>query len=111
MPRVSVVITTFNRAVRVTHAIDSVLAQTRQAEEIVVVDDGSSDNTVEIIHAHYPRVNLLRQENSGVSSARNPDIQPGFVAQTGKSGMCMFRPRCCVTGTGAGNGQCQVSLP
>ena len=52
-------------------AVASVLAQTRPADEIIVVDDGSSDDTAERMSAFGNRIRYLRKENGGVSSARN----------------------------------------
>jgi len=71
---VSVVIPTYNRAGLIARAIDSVLAQTHQTLEVVVVDDGSTDRTAELIKTRYgaePRVRYLTQTNQGVSAARN----------------------------------------
>ena len=56
-------------------ALDSVLAQTRSAEEVIVVDDGSTDRTVECLEDEYPEVKVLTQENRGVSAARNRGIE------------------------------------
>lgn len=75
MPKLSVVIPTYNRAALISRALDSVLAQSRQADEILVVDDGSTDNTMDVISDRYPRISLLRQENKGVSAARNLGIR------------------------------------
>jgi len=52
-------------------ALDSVLSQTLAADEIIVVDDGSNDDTGNLIAKHYPSVRLFRQQNRGVSAARN----------------------------------------
>lgn len=71
---VSVVIPTYNRAGLVPAAIRSVLAQTYEKFEIVVVDDGSTDETEAVIRREFgddPRVRYFRKENGGVSSARN----------------------------------------
>ena len=68
---VSVIIPSFNRASVLPRALDSVLAQTHEAAEIIVVDDGSSDGTNALVERDYPSVNLLTQGNQGVSSARN----------------------------------------
>jgi glycosyltransferase involved in cell wall biosynthesis len=70
--RVSSVIPTYNRAELVQRAIDSVLAQTRPVDEIIVVDDGSSDGTRELLQARYgERIVYRWQPNAGVSAARN----------------------------------------
>lgn len=71
-PLVSTIIPTYNRAHEVTLAIDSALAQTYPAQEIVVVDDGSTDGTDEVLRARYgSKVRILCKPNGGVSSARN----------------------------------------
>ena len=72
---VSVIIPTYNRIRTLPRALDSVIAQTRPVDEIIVVDDGSSDSTDELVHEHYPEVTLLRQPNMGVSAARNLGIE------------------------------------
>jgi glycosyltransferase involved in cell wall biosynthesis len=68
---VSVVVPTHNRARIVGAAIQSVLAQTYQNVEVIVVDDGSTDDTRSVVERYGPRVRYLYQPNSGVSSARN----------------------------------------
>src|SRR5262245_24730960 len=72
---VSVVIPTFNRAHLITGAIESVLAQTLPPLEIIVVDDGSTDDTPERLAPYLDRIVFLGQENRGVSAARNAGIQ------------------------------------
>jgi glycosyltransferase involved in cell wall biosynthesis len=69
-PSVSVVIPCFDQAHFLAEAIESVVAQTRAATEIVVVDDGSSDNSYAVA-GRYPSVRRLRQANRGVAAARN----------------------------------------
>ena len=74
MSTIAAVIPTFNRAGPLRRALDSVVAQTRPPEEVIVVDDGSSDGTHRMIESAYPHVRLVRQENRGVAAARNEGI-------------------------------------
>lgn len=76
MVAVSVVIPTYNRAHLVQEAIDSVLAQSFQDLEVIVIDDGSSDGTGQLLHQKYgDRVEYRFQANQGESVARNHGIQ------------------------------------
>jgi glycosyltransferase involved in cell wall biosynthesis len=81
MPRVSVVIPAFNQAQFLGAAIDSALHQTHRDLEVVVVDDGSTDSTGDVLASYAQRraVRVVRQENAGVGAARNA----GFTASTG----------------------------
>ena len=72
---ISVIIPTHNRAHLLPRALDSVLNQTKRAEEIVIVDDGSTDDTSDLIQSNYPEVITLHQSNRGVSAARNRGIR------------------------------------
>jgi len=76
---VSVIIPTYNSAPYIVDAIESVLAQTYQNLEIIVVDDGSNDNTREVLVRYRDKITYLYQENRGVSAARNRGIQHGRV--------------------------------
>lgn len=76
-PLVTVVIPVHNRADLLPRAIDSVLAQTWQDFEIIVVDDGSTDKTQDVIASYGDRVRCLYQKNSGAASARNLGISQG----------------------------------
>ena len=74
MPTVSVIIPTYNRAEMVKEAIQSVLVQTYTDYEIIVVDDGSTDNTCDVVAGLSDKVRYLHQQNAGPSSARNRGI-------------------------------------
>ncbi len=71
---ISVIIPSYNRAPLLARAIESVLAQTLSPCEIIVVDDGSSDGTAELVSNNFPQCRYIQQPNSGVSSARNRGI-------------------------------------
>jgi glycosyltransferase involved in cell wall biosynthesis len=73
--RVSVIVPTYNSAAYIGRALESVLKQNRSADEIIVVDDGSTDQTGEIVRRYGDSVRYIRQENAGVSAARNTGIQ------------------------------------
>ncbi len=79
-PRVSVLIPTYNRADLIGAAIDSVFAQTFQDFEIIVVDDGSTDDTRDVIARYGDRVQYLRIDHAGPAPARNA----GFRAARGE---------------------------
>lgn len=75
-PKVSIIIPTYNRARFIKEAINSVLSQDFQDYEIIVVDDGSTDNTKEIINSlKNKKIRYFFQENKGRSRARNRAIK------------------------------------
>jgi glycosyltransferase involved in cell wall biosynthesis len=74
-PLISVIIPTFNRADFLQNAIESVLAQTYKQHEIVVVDDGSTDNTKELIVGYGNKIRFYYQRNKGPAIARNYGVQ------------------------------------
>lgn len=69
-PRIAVALATYNHAHFLRDALDSVLSQTRRPNEIIVVDDGSSDDPAAIV-VDYPGVRMIRQVNQGLAAARN----------------------------------------
>ncbi len=71
---VSVVIPAYNAEATIERAIESVLRQTRPPEEIIVVDDGSTDRTAEKVRQYEPKVRYLYELNNGPSNARNLGI-------------------------------------
>jgi glycosyltransferase involved in cell wall biosynthesis len=74
MPEVSVVIPAYNAARFLPDALDSVLAQTFRDLEVLVVDDGSSDDTPAVLARYGSQIRCMRQSNAGVSAARNRGI-------------------------------------
>ena len=74
MPTVSAIIPTHNRSQTVLRALRSVYAQRIPVNEVIVIDDGSSDDTAARVQAEFPWVNLICQTQHGVSHARNRGI-------------------------------------
>jgi glycosyltransferase involved in cell wall biosynthesis len=75
MPQISVIIPTYNRERFVGKSIDSVMRQSFTDLELIVVDDGSTDGSRQILEAYGADVRCIFQENAGVSSARNAGIR------------------------------------
>jgi len=73
--KVSVVIPAYNAGAYIGRAIDSVLGQSHRADEIIVVDDGSRDQTADVVKGYGSKVRYIRQENQGASAARNTGIR------------------------------------
>ncbi|MCS6775344.1 MAG: glycosyltransferase [Chloroherpetonaceae bacterium] len=73
-PTVSVIIPCYNQARFLPDAIESALGQTWPAVQVIVVDDGSTDATAEVCRQYADRILTLRQENAGLSAARNAGI-------------------------------------
>lgn len=83
MPKVSVIIPTYNRASFLHEAIDSVLHQSYQDFELILIDDGSDDDTRDILKPYQGRLNYHYQENAGISKTRNTGLriaQGEFIA-------------------------------
>ena len=74
-PLVSVIIPAYNSAAYLKEAIDSVLAQSLSDYEILVVDDGSTDDTGGILNGYGAKIRVLRQDHRGVAAARNHGIR------------------------------------
>lgn len=75
MPNVSVIIPTYNRSFIIRQSVDSVLQQTYKDYELIVVDDGSTDNTCEILKPYGDKIHYEFKENGGISSARNRGLE------------------------------------
>ena len=73
-PLVSAIIPTYNRAHIICEAVDSVLAQTYSNIEVIVVDDGSKDDTLDKLKAYGDRIRVVSQKNAGPAAARNRGI-------------------------------------
>ena len=73
--KISAVIPVYNGEHTIARAIDSVLAQTRPADEVIVIDDGSTDQTVKSVQAYGDTVILIQQQNAGASVTRNTGIE------------------------------------
>jgi glycosyltransferase involved in cell wall biosynthesis len=74
-PQVSVIIPTYNRGWIIKEAIDSVLAQDYTEFEVIVVDDGSTDHTSDILNSYGDVIKVFSEKNKGVSAARNRGIE------------------------------------
>lgn len=71
---VTVIIPAYNRGWIIREAIESVLNQDFKTFELIVVDDGSTDNTQDILTSYRDKIKIIRQKNTGVSAARNKGI-------------------------------------
>jgi glycosyltransferase involved in cell wall biosynthesis len=71
VPAVSVIVPTYNRGPWIAATLRTVLAQTHRALEIIVIDDGSTDDTEAVVAGFGPALTYVRQDNAGVSAARN----------------------------------------
>lgn len=80
---IAAVIPTYNRGALVARAVESALGQLRPPDEVIVVDDGSTDDTVERLAGYGDRIRLIQKPQGGVSSARNLGVESSdcdFVA-------------------------------
>jgi glycosyltransferase involved in cell wall biosynthesis len=76
IPLVSIVMATYNRALTIGRAVNSVLGQSYKNIELIIIDDGSTDNTIEILNNYTdPKIRLYRHEtNKGVTAAKNSGL-------------------------------------
>ncbi|HEX3593905.1 MAG TPA: GNAT family N-acetyltransferase, partial [Polyangiaceae bacterium] len=75
MPRFSIIVPTYNRRDTILRAINSILGQTFGDFEVLVTDDGSTDDTASLLHGIDPRVSVERQTNAGIAPARNAALR------------------------------------
>jgi glycosyltransferase involved in cell wall biosynthesis len=73
--KISVIVPTYNRAALLPATLDAVLSQTRPADEVIVVDDGSEDDTGRVLRAYEGRIRVLKIVNSGELAARNIGVR------------------------------------
>jgi glycosyltransferase involved in cell wall biosynthesis len=73
--KVSIIVPTYNREKFIKRALDSVIEQTYQNFEVLVIDDGSTDNTRDVVKSYGERVCYFYQENKGIAGARNAGIK------------------------------------
>ena len=84
-PGIAVIIATYNRSHLIGETLDSVLAQTRPADELIVVNDGSTDDTAAVLRRYGDRIRVITQRNGGKSSALNCAIP-----QSRSRNVCIF---------------------
>ncbi|ROO33088.1 glycosyltransferase family 2 protein [Salinisphaera orenii] len=84
-PGIAVIIATYNRSHLIGETLDSVLAQTRPADELIVVNDGSTDDTAAVLRRYGDRIRVITQRNGGKSSALNCAIP-----QSRSHNVCIF---------------------
>lgn len=80
-PEISIILITYNRANYLKKAIESVINQTFKNWELLVIDDGSQDNTFEVVNPfveHHERIRYFRHTNRGIGHAKNAGIQACF---------------------------------
>ncbi|MEK7452169.1 MAG: glycosyltransferase family A protein [Patescibacteria group bacterium] len=76
---ISIIIPTYQHANTLVSCLDAIFAQTRKSDEVIVVDDGSQDNTQEVLKPYLDRIRVIVQTNQGAPTARNN----GFCLSTG----------------------------
>ena len=75
MSKLSVIIPNFNREKKILTTLQNIYNQTLQPYEVIVVDDGSTDNSVDNIKTYFPKVTLIQQDNQGPGAARNTGLR------------------------------------
>jgi glycosyltransferase involved in cell wall biosynthesis len=75
MMSISVIVPTYNSSKTIERALQSVFNQSRPADEIIVIDDGSSDCTIDILNKYKEKIVVVAQTNSGAAAARNRAVE------------------------------------
>ena len=79
-PLVSIIVPVFNTSAYLERCLDSLIGQTLYDIEIICIDDGSTDNSIDILNTYAQkdrRIKIIRQQNAGQSAARNAGIKAG----------------------------------
>ncbi len=74
-PLVSIVVPLYNGRNLIKKSLDSVVGQTYSNWELIIIDDGSTDDAADFIESHYPNAKVIRQNNAGVAAARNTGVR------------------------------------
>lgn len=74
-PTISVVMPVYNGAKTIVETLDSIFGQTRQPDEVIVIDDGSQDNTFDVVTSYSSKIIVIKKKNGGTANARNLGIE------------------------------------
>ena len=75
MIKITVIVTTYNRPEYISETLEAIFSQTYKNFEVILVDDGSRENYVDIYKEKYPELTLIKKQNAGISAARNSGVE------------------------------------